>query len=182
MRDLAPAGDLTSPQTYPFEFDNVEMQYDSYRGLQVRLRCVPLYQAPCPSAHYAFLVLPAGDTDWLTKSARSIAYVPVRCVRMRSARAGIALQPYAQLALRSTRVGPLQQNIKWCSVGARYLLRVTVTRGYGASVVKDFPFWVRNYGTPPETSNLPPIKVRSAVPARGSFLRLFIGLVTLAAP
>ncbi len=39
VRDLAPAGELTSPQTYPFEFDNVEMQYDSYRGLQVRLRC-----------------------------------------------------------------------------------------------------------------------------------------------
>jgi vacuolar protein sorting-associated protein 26 len=41
VRDLAPAGELTSPQTYPFEFDNVEMQYDSYRGLQVRLRCAP---------------------------------------------------------------------------------------------------------------------------------------------
>lgn len=41
MRDLAPAGELTSLQTYPFEFDNVEMQYDSYRGLQVRLRCAP---------------------------------------------------------------------------------------------------------------------------------------------
>ncbi|KAK9821137.1 hypothetical protein WJX81_006664 [Elliptochloris bilobata] len=82
VRDLAPAGDLTSPQTYPFEFDNVEMQYDSYRGLQVRLR---------------------------------------------------------------------------------YLLRVTVTRGYGASVVKDFPFWVRNYGTPPQTSNLPPIKMEVGI-------------------
>lgn len=59
------------------------------------------------------------------------------------------------------------QSTNWCGWGARYLLRVTVTRGYGASVVKDFPFWVRNYGTPPETSNLPPIKVRSAVPACG---------------
>ncbi len=54
MRDLAPAGELTSPQTYPFEFDNVEMQYDSYRGLQVRLRCAPcnrtcLYSACCPA-------------------------------------------------------------------------------------------------------------------------------------
>ena len=39
VRDLAPPGDLTSMQTYNFEFNEVEMQYDSYRGLQVRLRC-----------------------------------------------------------------------------------------------------------------------------------------------
>ncbi len=47
VRDLAPPGELTSPQTYPFEFANVEMQYDSYRGLQVRLRCasVQAYRA-----------------------------------------------------------------------------------------------------------------------------------------
>ena len=38
VRDLAPPGELTSPQTHPFEFANAEMQYDSYRGLQVRLR------------------------------------------------------------------------------------------------------------------------------------------------
>ena len=38
VRDLTPPGELTSPQTHPFEFANVEMQYDSYRGLQVRLR------------------------------------------------------------------------------------------------------------------------------------------------
>ena len=42
MRDLAPPGELTSPQTHPFEFANAEMQYDSYRGLQVRLRLTPL--------------------------------------------------------------------------------------------------------------------------------------------
>ncbi len=38
VRDLAPPGDLTCLQTYSFEFNDVEMQYDSYRGLQVRLR------------------------------------------------------------------------------------------------------------------------------------------------
>ena len=38
VRDLAPPGDLTSTQTYSFEFNEVEMLYDSYRGLQVRLR------------------------------------------------------------------------------------------------------------------------------------------------
>ena len=39
VRDLAPPGDLTSLQTFSFEFNDVEMQYDSYKGLQVRLRC-----------------------------------------------------------------------------------------------------------------------------------------------
>lgn len=56
----------------------------------------------------------------------------------------------------------------------RYLLRVTVSRGYGASITKDFPFWVRNYSPPPEDAdNLPPIKV-PAPPApftRGPSLR-----------
>ena len=42
VRDLAPPGDLTSLQTYSFEFNDVEMQYDSYRGLQVRLRYVTM--------------------------------------------------------------------------------------------------------------------------------------------
>ncbi|CAK0784709.1 hypothetical protein CVIRNUC_007913 [Coccomyxa viridis] len=82
VRDLAPPGELTSPQTHPFEFANAEMQYDSYRGLQVRLR---------------------------------------------------------------------------------YLLRVTVARGYGASTEKDFFFWVRNYAPPPPPSNHPPIKMEVGI-------------------
>lgn len=50
VRDLAPPGEVTSPQTLPFEFSNVEMQYDSYRGLQVRLRFVFLNWALCSLA------------------------------------------------------------------------------------------------------------------------------------
>ncbi|KAJ9505457.1 hypothetical protein QJQ45_026137, partial [Haematococcus lacustris] len=38
VRDLAPPGDLNSSKVFPFEFKNVEMQYDSYRGQQVRCR------------------------------------------------------------------------------------------------------------------------------------------------
>ena len=78
MRDLAPPGELAAQAALPFSFDNVELQYDSYRGAAVRLR---------------------------------------------------------------------------------YLLRVTVSRGMGQSVVRDFPFWVRNYAeqAPPPG---PPIKVR----------------------
>lgn len=37
-RDLSPPGELTSQQLLPFEFNSVEMEHDSYRGLQVRLR------------------------------------------------------------------------------------------------------------------------------------------------
>ena len=40
-RDLSPAGELTSQQLLPFEFNSVEMEHDSYRGLQVRLRWGP---------------------------------------------------------------------------------------------------------------------------------------------
>ncbi|MEW5305273.1 MAG: hypothetical protein WDW36_007826 [Sanguina aurantia] len=38
VRELAPAGDLTSGRAFPFEFRNVEMQYDSYKGPNVRCR------------------------------------------------------------------------------------------------------------------------------------------------
>ena len=55
VRDLAPPGELTSPQTHPFEFANAEMQYDSYRGLQVRLRCVPALSCPITIYHLAML-------------------------------------------------------------------------------------------------------------------------------
>ena len=44
--------------------------------------------------------------------------------------------------------------------GRRYLLRVTVTRGYGGSVVRDFFFWVRNHAAAPPPSTAPPIKAR----------------------
>jgi hypothetical protein len=43
----------------------------------------------------------------------------------------------------------------------RYLLRVTVTRSYGGSIVRDFFFWVRNYAAAPPPSTAPPIKARA---------------------
>lgn len=72
VRDLAPPGDLTSAASkpLPFEFKAVEMQYDSYRGMQVRCRWVgaPGQAAPVmvvcggalwgtwPAAPYGFLL------------------------------------------------------------------------------------------------------------------------------
>ena len=44
------------------------------------------------------------------------------------------------------------------------MLRVTVSRNYGSSIVKDFPFWVRNYEEVPEDADLPPIKVLADMP------------------
>ena len=41
VRDLSPPGELLQQASLPFEFKNVEMEYDSYRGQQVRLRCIP---------------------------------------------------------------------------------------------------------------------------------------------
>lgn len=42
----------------------------------------------------------------------------------------------------------------------RYLLRVTVARNAGGHVVKDFPFFVRNFSEPQETEDpAAPIKV-----------------------
>lgn len=43
-------------------------------------------------------------------------------------------------------------------VEARYILRATVTRPYGASTVQDVQFWVRNYEQHIEEV-VPPIKV-----------------------
>ena len=38
VRELEPPGELTESKTYPFEFGNVEKQYETYTGNNVRLR------------------------------------------------------------------------------------------------------------------------------------------------
>eukprot|EP00199_Chlamydomonas_sp_CCMP681_P000650 CAMPEP_0119107076 /NCGR_PEP_ID=MMETSP1180-20130426/7935_1 /TAXON_ID=3052 ORGANISM="Chlamydomonas cf sp, Strain CCMP681" /NCGR_SAMPLE_ID=MMETSP1180 /ASSEMBLY_ACC=CAM_ASM_000741 /LENGTH=500 /DNA_ID=CAMNT_0007092509 /DNA_START=118 /DNA_END=1620 /DNA_ORIENTATION=- len=38
VRELAPPGDLTTAKVFPFEFKDVDLQYDSYRGQAVRCR------------------------------------------------------------------------------------------------------------------------------------------------
>ena len=52
-------------------------------------------------------------------------------------------------------------NCSLCCHCCRYLLRVTVARSYGTSVVKDFPFWIRNTEDvpAPPPGPQPPIKV-----------------------
>jgi hypothetical protein len=81
VRELAPPGEFVSQQSLSFDFSNVEMQYESYHGMQVRLR---------------------------------------------------------------------------------YMLRVSVVRGLGQSVVKDFPFCVRNFEAAPADTG-PQLKVRAYI-------------------
>jgi len=38
VRDLDAPGELTQTKTYPFDFENVDKQYDSYNGINVKLR------------------------------------------------------------------------------------------------------------------------------------------------
>lgn len=61
VRDLAPPGDLTSLQTFSFEFNDVEMQYDSYKGLQVRLRWAPHLLLLIPTDLFCSTMLPLGN-------------------------------------------------------------------------------------------------------------------------
>lgn len=46
-QELAAPGELRQAQTYDFHFKNVEKQYESYQGINVKLRCV----ASCHDAH-----------------------------------------------------------------------------------------------------------------------------------
>ena len=39
-QELASGGELRQAQTYDFTFKNVEKQYESYSGINVKLRCV----------------------------------------------------------------------------------------------------------------------------------------------
>ena len=40
-RDLEMPGEFSSTRSYAFEFNNVEMPYESYNGVNVRLKCAP---------------------------------------------------------------------------------------------------------------------------------------------
>jgi hypothetical protein len=53
------------------------------------------------------------------------------------------------------------ESYRGLQVRLRYALRVTVVRGLGQSVTRDFPFWVRNAEAAPPPPG-PPIKVSSA--------------------
>ena len=49
-QEIAAPGELKASQTYDFEFKNVEKQYESYQGINVKLRCaagVLVSSQPC---------------------------------------------------------------------------------------------------------------------------------------
>jgi hypothetical protein len=43
-KELAAAGEITGVNEFPFEFSKVEKQYESYHGINVRLRCESPFQ------------------------------------------------------------------------------------------------------------------------------------------
>lgn len=42
-QELAAPGEMRQAQTFDFSFKNVEKQYESYQGINVKLRCVLCY-------------------------------------------------------------------------------------------------------------------------------------------
>ena len=40
VQELASPGEMRAAQNFDFEFKNVEKQYESYNGINVKLRCV----------------------------------------------------------------------------------------------------------------------------------------------
>lgn len=142
VRDLAPPGDLTTQLSLPFEFGSVEMQYESYRGSQVRTaqEDPPKWRA-CPWHSWGAGpgVLPARLTCCCTGP-------------------GLVQAGRCWTAPTATHPGhpPSPPPASPPQAQVRYLLRVTVARGLGGSVVKDHPFWVRNWQPAPPAG--PPIK------------------------
>ncbi len=137
MRELCPPTDLVGSKPFPFEFKNVEMQYDSCKGLHVRCRWVA----------------PAINTTAHKFSMSPFSMSPVCCM----------LQHLVHLITWQALLAGWLAGCIRCHRAAmpplrRYLLRVTVSgKGMTADSKRDLPFWVRNYDLPPEA--VPPIKV-----------------------
>jgi hypothetical protein len=68
VRDLEQAGEMTQTKSYPFEFKNVEKQYESYAGINVKLR-YEIAMKPGESAHVAHRPRPQlpGESNSVTQ-------------------------------------------------------------------------------------------------------------------
>jgi hypothetical protein len=53
-QELAAPGELRQAQTFDFLFKNVEKQYESYLGINVKLRCVNSYVTDLASDYISF--------------------------------------------------------------------------------------------------------------------------------
>lgn len=47
-QELAAPGEMRAAQTFDFLFKNVEKQYESYQGINVKLRCASYFAYWCP--------------------------------------------------------------------------------------------------------------------------------------
>ncbi|KAM7493164.1 hypothetical protein LguiB_027773 [Lonicera macranthoides] len=100
VRELDVPGKIYERKTYPFEFLTVEMPYETYNGVNVRLR-----------------------VDCMIASHLLLDFMSLLDILL-----------------------PVEVSIK-------YILKVTITRGYGGSIVVYRDFVVRNYSPPPSINN-----------------------------
>eukprot|EP00959_Pyramimonas_sp_CCMP1952_P144037 3015337-Pyramimonas_sp.AAC.2 len=56
VRELEPPGELSTSKVYPFEFTRVEMQHESYNGINVRLRRATVPTDKNPTSKEADLI------------------------------------------------------------------------------------------------------------------------------
>ncbi|KAF7814214.1 vacuolar protein sorting-associated protein 26A [Senna tora] len=114
VRELDVPGEIYERKTYPFEFSTVEMPYETYNGVNVRLRYNFLkFTAMKFSAFAFFFGYKGGIVECKRLDAASCLFVPA----------------------------------------ALYVLKVTISRGYGGSIIEYQDFMVRNYTPPPPINN-----------------------------
>ena len=144
VRELAPPGELTAARVLPFEFKNVDLQYDSYRGIHARCRCGAPAARPLrpPSAALSLSLSPAAAC---------------RC-------AVLSTKPYPSSA-PLTLLNPNRPS--------SYMLRVVVAgKGMTPDTKREAPLWVRRRAPPPccplarsPTLSTSPLLTRAVYPA-----------------
>lgn len=65
-QELAAPGEMRQAQTFDFNFKNVEKQYESYQGINVKLRYVPSSPSPLLSFLLPFVTSPSCSSPFLT--------------------------------------------------------------------------------------------------------------------
>lgn len=81
-QELAAAGEMRQAQTFDFIFKNVEKQYESYSGINVKLRCVlRLPSSLNTRAHCQGITSASPWPDVWERSSRSGSYgsIPTEC-------------------------------------------------------------------------------------------------------
>lgn len=136
---------MPASKAFPFEFRNVELQYDSYRGLQVRCRYGEQLEYGASRTHIWSRRALLRSPPWLQQCFRTAGAI----------HAGPLHRASRRQLLPKMHVSPCASLFH---AHRRYLLRVTVLgKGMTPDSKRDFPLWVRNYEKLHEATT--PIKV-----------------------